>query len=129
MEILWKGCGKAQFPHSFRRIAKFLSFPQNFHTRKLGEITVLFAMWGFINQKHGKKIILRKFQIENFATLWFSALSVEVNVRKMFQFLSLEKVFLRIFQNYSFVKVVSKISASLINFPIDHFKILESRIL
>ena len=37
---MWKICGKAQFPQSFGRIA----FQQNFHTRKLGEITVLYTL-------------------------------------------------------------------------------------
>ena len=45
--LVWKFRGKAQFPHSFRRIAwnyVETAFPQNFHTRKLGEITVFFAV-------------------------------------------------------------------------------------
>ena len=45
--MLWKFYGKAQFPHSFGRFARNYAeivFPQNFHTRKLGEITVLFAV-------------------------------------------------------------------------------------
>ena len=41
-------CGKAQFPHSFGRFARNYAetgaFPQNFHTRKLGEITVFFVV-------------------------------------------------------------------------------------
>ena len=66
--LVWKFCGKAQFPHSFGRwCGNFVerhsgncAFPQNFHTRKLGEITVFYAVvasarfwckvftWGFI---------------------------------------------------------------------------------
>ena len=45
--LVWKFCGKAQFPHSFGRIARNYAetaFPQNFDTRKLGEITVFFAV-------------------------------------------------------------------------------------
>ena len=38
--LVWKFCGKAQIPHSCGNCA----FPQNFHTRKSGEITVFFAM-------------------------------------------------------------------------------------
>ena len=42
--LLWKFCGKAQFPHSFGGIRPKLCgkcvFPQNFHARKLGEITI-----------------------------------------------------------------------------------------
>ena len=39
--LVWKLCGKAQFPHSFGRFARpklcgNCAFPQNFHTRKLG---------------------------------------------------------------------------------------------
>ena len=40
--LVWKFCGKAQFLHSFRRIAQNCgetAFQQNFHTKKLGEIT------------------------------------------------------------------------------------------
>ena len=37
---MWKFCGKAQFPHSFRRFA----FPRNFYTRKLGEISAFYAV-------------------------------------------------------------------------------------
>ena len=36
----WCGNLKAQLPHSFGRF----DFPQNFHTRKLGEITVFYAV-------------------------------------------------------------------------------------
>ena len=38
-----------QFRHSFERMARNYAetaFPQNFHTRKLGEITVFFAVCG-----------------------------------------------------------------------------------
>ena len=44
----WKFCGKAQFLHSFGRIARnyaeTVPVPQNFHTTKLGEITGFFAV-------------------------------------------------------------------------------------
>ena len=59
--LVWKFCGNTQFPHSFGRIAfqqNFRAncpklcgncpFPQNFHTRKLGGITVFF-------EEHTKK--------------------------------------------------------------------------
>ena len=39
--LVWKFCGKAQFPYSFGRLARNYAetvFPQNFHTRKYGEI-------------------------------------------------------------------------------------------
>ena len=43
--LVWIFCGKAQFPHSFGRFAcRNCSFPQNFRTRKLGEITVFDAV-------------------------------------------------------------------------------------
>ena len=45
--LVWKFYGKEQFPHSFGRIAQNYvetSFPQNFHTRKLGEITIFYAV-------------------------------------------------------------------------------------
>ena len=44
---MWKLCGKAQFPESFGRFdlnyAK-TTFPQNFQTRKLGEIAKFYAV-------------------------------------------------------------------------------------
>ena len=45
--MAWKFCGKAQLPHSFRRMARNYvetAFPQNFHTMKLGEITVFYVV-------------------------------------------------------------------------------------
>ena len=44
--LLWKFCGKAQFPHSFGRFARkyveTVPLYKIFHTRKLGKITVFF---------------------------------------------------------------------------------------
>ena len=49
--LVWKFCGKAQFPHSFRQIAPKLcgncAFQQNFHIRKSGETMVFFAVMLF----------------------------------------------------------------------------------
>ena len=45
--LVWKFCRKAQFWHSFGKIAQNYAetfFPQNIRTRKLGEITVFFAV-------------------------------------------------------------------------------------
>ena len=45
--LVWKFCGKAQFSHSFGRFARNYAetaFPQNFITRKLGEIMVFYAV-------------------------------------------------------------------------------------
>ena len=45
--LVWNFFGKAEFPHSFGRFAPSYgncAFPQNVHTRKLGEITVFFAV-------------------------------------------------------------------------------------
>ena len=42
--LVRKFCRKAQFP----KLCGNCAFPQNFHTRKLGEITVFFAMLLFI---------------------------------------------------------------------------------
>ena len=46
--MVWKLCGKVQFPHSFgqfaQNYAETVTFPENFHTRKLGEITVFYAV-------------------------------------------------------------------------------------
>ena len=41
---VWRFCGKAKFPHSFGRTTQNFTFPQNFHTRKSGEITLFFAV-------------------------------------------------------------------------------------
>ena len=41
--MVWQFYGKAQFPHSFGRIAQNCAFPQNSHTRKLGENAVFFG--------------------------------------------------------------------------------------
>ena len=40
--LVWKFCQKAQFPHRNR------AFPQNFHARKSGEITIFFAVFDII---------------------------------------------------------------------------------
>ena len=80
--LVWKFCGKGQFPHSFGQFArKFCgkairpklcgncAFPQNFHTRKLGEIAVFFAVIvaGLdLQSVIGKRILLRCFHM-NFA--------------------------------------------------------------
>ena len=53
--LVCKFCGKAQFPHSFGRN---YAFPQNFHTRKSGEITVFFAVSGNM-----KIVKVGKFQV------------------------------------------------------------------
>ena len=43
--LVWKFCGKTQFPHSFGQFARnYAEIPPNFHTRKLGKITVFFAV-------------------------------------------------------------------------------------
>ena len=46
--LVWKYCGKAQFPYSFGRIARnyaeAVPFRKNFHTRKLVEITAFYAV-------------------------------------------------------------------------------------
>ena len=44
---MWKFCGKAQFPQIFVRFPQNSTetvFAQNFHTRKLGEITVFYVV-------------------------------------------------------------------------------------
>ena len=47
MEILWKGTVYAKFRANHPKLSRNCAFPQNFHTRKLGEITVFFAVRGF----------------------------------------------------------------------------------
>ena len=46
--LVWKICGKAQFPHSFGMICQKLcdncAFLRNFHIRKLSEIAVFYAV-------------------------------------------------------------------------------------
>ena len=42
---MWKFCGNAQFPRVNRaRLCGNWAFPQNFHTRKLGEVMVFYTM-------------------------------------------------------------------------------------
>ena len=47
--LVWKFCGKAQFPHSYGRpkLCRNCAFPQNFHTRKLSEIRVFLVVKPF----------------------------------------------------------------------------------
>ena len=42
--LVWKFCGNAQHLHRFGRFAKNCAFLQNFCIRKLGEITVFYAV-------------------------------------------------------------------------------------
>ena len=46
--LVWKFCGKVQFSHSLRancaKLCGNCAFRQNFYIRKLGEITVFFAV-------------------------------------------------------------------------------------
>ena len=42
--LVWKFYGKAQFLAIRSKLWGNCVFPQNFHTRKLGEITVLYAV-------------------------------------------------------------------------------------
>ena len=50
MEILWKGTASGKSAKTMRKRA----FPQNFHTRKLGEITIFFAVFSDIVREHEK---------------------------------------------------------------------------
>ena len=43
--LVWKFVGKPQFSHSFGKLSGNCVFPQNFHTIKLVEITVFFAVY------------------------------------------------------------------------------------
>ena len=47
MEILWKGTVSAQFRAIRPKLCGNCAFPQNLHTRKLGEITVFFGVFPF----------------------------------------------------------------------------------
>ena len=50
--LVWKCFGKAQFPHSFRQIVQDsgnCAFPRNFHTSKLGGITIFFVVFNVLN--------------------------------------------------------------------------------
>ena len=44
MEIFWKGTVSAEFRANRLKLCGNCAFPQNVHTRKLGEITVFFAV-------------------------------------------------------------------------------------
>ena len=43
--LVWKFGGKPQFPHTFGKLSGNCAFPKNFHTWKLVDITVLFAVY------------------------------------------------------------------------------------
>ena len=62
--LVWKFCGKAQFPNSFGKLCRNCAFPQNFHTRKLGEITVFSAVlvWAQTFEKTRRNINFDVFQ-------------------------------------------------------------------
>ena len=42
---MWKFCGRAQFRANQPKLCRNRAFPQNFHTRKFGEITVFYAVF------------------------------------------------------------------------------------
>ena len=44
MEILWKSAVSAEFRANRPKLCGNCAFPQNFHTRKVGEITVFSAV-------------------------------------------------------------------------------------
>ena len=44
MEILWNGTVSVEFRKNYTELWGYFDFPQNFHTRKLGEITVFYAV-------------------------------------------------------------------------------------
>ena len=44
VEILWKRTVSAEFPKICPKFCRSSAFPQNFHTRKLGEILVIYAV-------------------------------------------------------------------------------------
>ena len=46
--LVWKFCGNAQFPQNFGQFGQFKAFPQNSHTRKIGEISVFYAVVAYI---------------------------------------------------------------------------------
>ena len=56
MEILWKGTFSAQFLANPQKLFGNCSYLQNFHTRKLGEITVFFAVKRYSHQHVFEKI-------------------------------------------------------------------------
>ena len=47
VEILWEGIVSAELPVNRRKLCRNYAFPQNFHIRKLGEITVFYAVFCF----------------------------------------------------------------------------------
>ena len=68
--LVWKFCGKARFPHRFGRFDYVgnCTFPQSFHTRKLGENTVFFAVeWKSPGESESRT--LRKFYFTIIVTI------------------------------------------------------------
>ena len=58
-------CGKAQFPHSFERIARNWS-PENFHTRKLGDITAFYVVKSFTICQHVIAVLKKTDKMQSF---------------------------------------------------------------
>ena len=57
--LVWKFFGKVQLSHSFRnhlKLCRNCAFQQNFYIRKLGEITVFYAVLGISYQADSRKI-------------------------------------------------------------------------
>ena len=44
MEILWKGTFSPEFRANNLKLCGIFAFPQNFYTKKLGEITIFYAV-------------------------------------------------------------------------------------
>ena len=51
--LVWKFCGKVQSPQSFGRFPR--NFPQNFHTRKLVEVSVCYVVYVWYGDSKKKK--------------------------------------------------------------------------
>ena len=49
MEILWNGTVSVEFRKNYTELWGYFDFPQNFHTRKLGEITVFYAVANIVS--------------------------------------------------------------------------------
>ena len=60
-EILWKGTVSAEFRANHPKLCGNCSFPQNFHTRKFGEISVFYA----VEKRILKDIFFKTCQILN----------------------------------------------------------------
>ena len=84
--LVWKFCVKAQFPwnviHYARNHPEIGAFTQNFHTRKLGEITVFFAVYIVTSNRFGLQCTVKYNKYLSVNNLFACKLTSENNIKE-----------------------------------------------